>query len=64
MNLKESISYLGWYDLIFLVPMFFLFEYLPTNNIWSILINLVIVIFFSLGLATITHIIIDSVRNK
>ena len=64
MNLKESISYLGWYDLIFLVPMFFLFAYLPTSNVWSILINLIIVIFFSIGLATITHIIIDSVRKK
>lgn len=64
MNLKESISYLGWYDLIFLVPMFFLFEYLPTNNVWSILINVIIVIFFSIGLATITHMIKDSVRKK
>ena len=64
MNLKESISHLGWYDLIFLVPMFFLFAYLPMSNVLSILINVIIVIFFSIGLATITHIIIDSVRKK
>lgn len=63
-NLKESISYLGWYDLIFLVPMFFLFAYLPTYNVWSILLNVIIVIFFSIGLATITHIVIGLMRKK
>ncbi|MBX8994167.1 MULTISPECIES: DUF6007 family protein [Staphylococcus] len=64
MNLKYSLTYLGWYDLIFLVPMFFLFAYLPTYNVWSILLNVIIVIFFSIGLATITHIVIGLVGKK
>ena len=64
MNLKYSLTYLGWYDLIFLVPMFFLFAYLQTYNVWSILLNVIIVIFFSIGLATITHIVIGLVGKK
>ncbi|CAM3123023.1 DUF6007 family protein [Staphylococcus argensis] len=64
MNLKDSLTYLGWYDLIFLVPMLLLFAYLPTYNVWSILLNVIIVICYSLGLAMITHVVVDSVRKK
>ncbi|MGJ5719017.1 DUF6007 family protein [Staphylococcus equorum] len=46
-NLKESLNGMGWLDLIFLVPMFLLFSNLPAPNLVSILLNIIIVIFFS-----------------
>ncbi len=54
---------MGWLDLIFIIPMFLLFSYLPTYNFWSILLNVIIVIFFSFGLAMVFHIIVDSIKR-
>ncbi|MEJ7174874.1 DUF6007 family protein [Staphylococcus caprae] len=54
-NLKESLTMLGWWDLLFIIPMFLLFEYLPTYNFISILLNVIIIIFFSIGLILTTH---------
>ncbi|HCG2309894.1 TPA: hypothetical protein O1U84_001797 [Staphylococcus aureus] len=63
-DLKHSLKSLGWYDLFFLVPMFLLFVYLPNYNFITIFINIVIIIFFSIGLILTTHIIIDNIKNN
>lgn len=62
-NLKESLNGMGWLDLIFLVPMFLLFSYLPAPNLVSILLNIIIVIFFSFGLAFSTHLIWNYIKK-
>lgn len=56
-KLKNSLLYLAWWDLFFIIPMFLLFMYLPTYNWVSILLNIVIVVFFSMGLILTTHIL-------
>ncbi|PTI04840.1 DUF6007 family protein [Staphylococcus warneri] len=56
-KLKNSLLYLAWWDLFFIIPMFLLFIYLPTYNLVSALLNIVIVFFFSMGLILTTHIL-------
>lgn len=63
-DLKQSLKGLGWYDLFFTVPMFLLFVYLPNYNFIIIFINIVIIIFFSIGLILTTHIIIDNIKKN
>ncbi|OEH53156.1 hypothetical protein AQ616_17910 [Oceanobacillus sp. E9] len=62
-DIKSIFKRMGWLDLIFIIPMFLLFSYLPTYNFWSILLNVIIVIFFSFGLAMVFHIIVDSIKR-
>lgn len=63
-DLKQSLKGLGWYDLFFTVSMFLLFVYLPNYNFITIFINIVIIIFFSIGLILTTHIIIDKIKSN
>lgn len=63
-DLKESLKGLSWYDLFFAVPMFLLFVYLPNYNFITIFLNIVIIIFFSIGLILTTHIIIDKIKSN
>ncbi|HCY6342163.1 TPA: hypothetical protein O1118_001693 [Staphylococcus aureus] len=63
-DLKESLKGLNWYDLFFTVPMFLLFVYLPNYNFITIFLNIVIIIFFSIGLILTTHIIIDKIKSN
>ncbi|WP_454312144.1 DUF6007 family protein [Staphylococcus hominis] len=56
-KLKNSLLYLAWWDVFFIIPMFLLFIYLPTYNLVSVLLNIVIVFFFSMGLILTTHIL-------
>ncbi|WP_323703291.1 DUF6007 family protein [Mammaliicoccus sp. Dog046] len=63
-NLKESLNNLGWLDLIFLIPLFFLYSYLPTYNVLSFILNVVIVILVSIGLATLSLTIKSILKNK
>ncbi|HDE6521992.1 TPA: DUF6007 family protein [Staphylococcus aureus] len=63
-DLKQSLKGLGWYDLFFTVPMFLLFVYLQNYNFITIFINIVIIIFFSIGLILTTHIIIDKIKSN
>ncbi|WP_248282307.1 DUF6007 family protein [Staphylococcus caprae] len=56
-KLKNSLLYLVWWDVFFIIPMFLLFIYLPTYNLVSVLLNIVIVFFFSMGLILTTHIL-------
>lgn len=63
-DLKQSLKGLGWYDLFFTVPMFLLFVYLLNYNFITIFINIVIIIFFSIGLILTTHIIIDNIKKN
>ncbi|HFD6424589.1 TPA: DUF6007 family protein, partial [Staphylococcus aureus] len=54
-DLKHSLKSLGWWDLFFAIPMFLLFAYLPNYNFITIFLNIVIIIFFSIGLILTTH---------
>ncbi|WP_069724652.1 DUF6007 family protein [Staphylococcus aureus] len=63
-DLKESLKGLSWYDLLFTVPMFLLFVYLPNYNFITIFLNIVIIIYFSIGLILTTHIIIDKIKSN
>ncbi|CRI17384.1 TPA: DUF6007 family protein [Staphylococcus aureus] len=63
-DLKESLKSLGWWDLFFAIPMFLLFAYLPNYNFITIFLNIVIIIFFSIGLILTTHIIIDKIKSN
>ncbi|MBE5662289.1 hypothetical protein HU001_10695 [Staphylococcus sp. SS21] len=63
-DLKESLKSLGWWDLFFAIPMFLLLAYLPNYNFITIFLNIVIIIFFSIGLILTTHIIIDNIKNN
>ncbi|MCJ1657009.1 DUF6007 family protein [Staphylococcus sp. NRL 16/872] len=57
-NLKTALNFLAWWDIIFVVPMFLLFSYLPTYNIFSIVLNVLIILFTSIGLILTVHSII------
>ncbi|EOA8849126.1 DUF6007 family protein [Staphylococcus aureus] len=63
-DLKESLKSLGWWDLFFAIPMFLLFAYLPNYNFITIFLNIVIIIFFSIGLILTTYIIIDKIKSN
>ncbi|MGT0202495.1 DUF6007 family protein [Staphylococcus aureus] len=65
-GLKHSLKSLGWWDLFFAIPIFLLFAYLPNYNFITIFLNIVIIIFFSIGLILTTHIIIKlrATRNE
>ncbi|MDY7042910.1 DUF6007 family protein [Virgibacillus sp. M23] len=63
-HLNSVFNRIGLLDLIFIVPMFMLFSYLLSYNVWSVLLNIVIVIFFAFGLAMAFHIIVDSIKKK
>ncbi|HDJ3362173.1 TPA: hypothetical protein PP968_000346 [Staphylococcus aureus] len=62
-DLKQSLKGLGCMT-FFIVPMFLLFVYLPNYNFITIFINIVIIIFFSIGLILTTHIIIDKIKSN
>jgi len=63
-DLKSTLNKVGWLDLIFIIPMSLLFSYLPFYNFWSILINAIIVIFFTFGLGIAFHVVIDSIKKR
>ncbi|MEC5302113.1 DUF6007 family protein [Staphylococcus shinii] len=63
-NLKESLNGLGWLDLIFLIPLFFLYTYLPAYNLISVLLNVIIIILVSIGLSFISLSIRNFIKNK
>lgn len=54
-TIDEVLKSLGGLDLIFTIPMFLLFSYLPGDHMFNILINFIIVIFFSIGLVLSSH---------
>lgn len=59
----QALDRLSLYDFLYVLPMFFLFSYLPANGLPSILINLLIIILVGFGLAYVTNTIIY-VRKK
>lgn len=63
-SLEVVYKKLGLLDLIFIVPMFLLFSYLPDYSPWNVLLNVVIVLFFSFGLAMAFHIVFDLVKGN
>ncbi|HFN8509351.1 TPA: DUF6007 family protein [Staphylococcus aureus] len=63
-GLKHSLKSLGWWDLFFAIPIFLLFAYLPNYNFITIFLNIVIIIFFSIGSILTTHIIIDKIKSN
>ncbi|MCQ9299531.1 DUF6007 family protein [Staphylococcus hyicus] len=63
-NLDSALIEMGWLDLIFLIPMFLLFSYLPDDKPFSILINVLIVIFFGVGIAVTCHWLKERFKSK
>ncbi|NIK13008.1 DUF6007 family protein [Alkalibacillus almallahensis] len=63
-QLTNVFNRMGILDFIFLIPMFFLFAYLPDDHIWSIFVNLVIVVFFSFGLVMAVHSTVNYFKNR
>lgn len=63
-DLKSIFNRMGILDLIFLIPMFLLFSYLPSYNFLSILLNVIIVILFTFGLAVAFNIVVNSIKKK
>nr|WP_093338110.1 DUF6007 family protein [Salibacterium halotolerans] len=63
-DLKTEFQRMGWLDLIFVIPMFLLFSYLPVYNVWSIVLNVMIISFSSFGFVMIFQMIIASVKNQ
>ncbi|MCM3337009.1 MULTISPECIES: DUF6007 family protein [Bacillales] len=63
-NLKQALNSLGWLDLMFLIPLFFLYTYLPTYNFISILLNVLIIILVSIGLSSLSFSIKNFIKNN
>lgn len=63
-DLKEAMNGLGWLDLIFLIPLSFLYIYLPTYNFISILLNVLIIILVSIGLSSLSFSIKNLIKNN
>ncbi|MGY0413822.1 DUF6007 family protein [Staphylococcus sp. mip270_02] len=63
-NLKDAMKGLGWLDLIFLIPLFFLYIYLPIYNFISILLNVLIIILVSIGLSSLSFSIKNFMKNN
>ncbi|UEX90853.1 DUF6007 family protein [Staphylococcus ratti] len=55
---------IGWYDLILLIPSALLVAYLPDDFPGAIVINLLIVIFWSIGLITTVHWCIQKYKER
>ncbi|MDU7271263.1 MAG: DUF6007 family protein [Staphylococcus lugdunensis] len=49
---------------MFLIPMFLLLSYLPIYNVFSIILNVIIVFFFAMGLILTTHILWDYFKSR
>lgn len=58
-DLKEAMNGFGWLDLIFLIPLFLLYIYLPTYNFISIFLNVLIIILVSIGVSSLSF----SIKN-
>ncbi|AID43250.1 DUF6007 family protein [Staphylococcus xylosus] len=63
-NLKQALNSLGWLDLMFLIPLFFLYMYLPTYNFISILLNVLIIILVSIGLSSLSFSIKNFIKDN
>ncbi|WP_415239059.1 DUF6007 family protein [Staphylococcus lugdunensis] len=63
-NFRETLKAIGCWDLIFLIPMFLLLSYLPIYNVFSIILNVIIVFFFAMGLILTTHILWDYFKSR
>lgn len=63
-DLKEAMNGFGWLDLIFLIPLFLLYIYLPTYNFISIFLNVLIIILVSIGLSSLSLSIKNFIKNN
>ncbi|MEN2466864.1 DUF6007 family protein [Ornithinibacillus sp. JPR2-1] len=63
-DLKHVFNRMGLLDLVFLIPMALLFAYLPSTSFVGIVLNVVIVVFFSFGLAMAFHMVVDSRKKR
>ena len=63
-NLKQALNSLGWLDLMFLIPLFFLYMYLPTYNFISILLNVLIILLVSIGLSSLSFSIKNFIKDN
>ncbi|PTI81864.1 hypothetical protein BU098_08810 [Staphylococcus xylosus] len=63
-DLKEAMNGFGWLDLIFLIPLFLLYIYLPTYNFISIFLNVLIIILVSIELYSLSFSIKNFIKNN
>ncbi|WP_234021540.1 DUF6007 family protein [Staphylococcus agnetis] len=63
-DFDKTMVELGWLDLIFLVPSMFIFSVLPSDTIWDIILSLIIIIFFSIGVAVTFHWLYERFKNR
>ncbi|WP_436865831.1 DUF6007 family protein [Staphylococcus pseudoxylosus] len=63
-DLKEAMNGFGWLHLIFLIPLFLLYIYLPTYNFISIFLNVLIIILVSIGLSSLSFSIKNFIKNN
>ena len=63
-TLENTFAQINAYDLIFLLPMAWLFSYLPVHGLWSIVVNLFIIIFVGIGLFYVTHTLVEEAKKR
>lgn len=63
-NLDEALTSIGILDLIFVVPFFVLFSYLPSEHGWQWIVNIIIVILCALGAAYLFHTLKAQFKSK
>ncbi|OJT66765.1 DUF6007 family protein [Bacillus licheniformis] len=63
-GLYEVFKHMSIMELVFFIPVSFLFFYLPVNNIMSIILNLFIVILTGIGLATVYNFVRKQISQK
>lgn len=63
-TLEHTFAQINTYDLIFLLPMAWLFSYLPVNGLGSIVVNLFIIIFVGIGLFHVTHTLVEAGKRR
>ncbi|MEJ7541724.1 DUF6007 family protein [Staphylococcus intermedius] len=59
-RLDEALTGIGILDLIFVIPFFVLFSYLPSEHWWQWFINIIIVVFCALGAAYL----FNTIKNR
>ncbi|MCO4326417.1 DUF6007 family protein [Staphylococcus agnetis] len=63
-DFDKTMVELGWLDLIFLIPSMFIFSVLPSDTIWDIILSLIIIIFFSIGVAVTFQWLYQRFKNR
>ncbi|WP_079476713.1 DUF6007 family protein [Marinococcus halophilus] len=55
---KQALDRMTLYDFLYVLPMFFLFFYFPSDRFWQVIVNFIIIILVGFGLAYATHTVV------